>query len=617
LNGGICTVKWISCSLKSKAFIVLAIFGIIPLLVFGFITNRLATNALESKLSSMADQTIDKLSISISKDLQGFVDMVFYHTRNYKICDSLTTTVTTEQEKQLVFYNIRSEILQNQVVRRINYPFHYLVISRDDNIYTNFSYSSKGNYGSILKNINSENWYTNLKESYSQQILLFAHNHFLSPRKEKQLYIASNIMSNTENLGVLVLGIDEYYLSRFLKNVRISDRTSLYITDKDGRCLVEGENNHYDFDSLPATLVSMIKNGQEIPRNMKIDGLKQMVVSSQLYLRDVQGSWRILMITPLEDIRKDINKINYVTIIFVVLSLVAAIFLIFLVNMEVISPVIKLNRLTKEVQKGNLDVKAAEYRKDEIGQLGHGFNNMVVNLKDYITSIQEDEKAKRELEIKMLQTQINPHFVKNTLNVIRWMAEMIKAPGISQAISAFIKLLDYNFAKSGSMVTVAEEVTYLEEYMYLQKLRYQNKFCSMLEIDDNILNNKILRLSLQPVVENSIIHGFDKKKGLGTILIKGYREGNDLIFKIRDDGVGIPEEVIPGLLTNVKSHESNSKGLGGIGIANVQQRIKLNFGERYGIDIKSETGVGTEVTIVFPVILMEERKSENNENTYC
>lgn len=600
-------IDWVTRSLKHKAFVVLVFLGIVPLLALGITTNLVASYILESKLNHMAGQTIDKLSLSISKDLQGFVDMIFYHSRNYNLISALQNPMDTDGEKQAAFFKIRSEILQNKVVRRVNYPFHYFLVTQDGSIFNEFSYLNSQNNHTILESLEASRWYRSLRESYTQQIWILAHDHYLSPKGARQIYIASNVISDTENLGTLVIGIDDYYVARLLKNVRVSPGSCLYIIDREGKCLVEGEGNAYPYGLVQGILSNAAGKSANPLQTVEVSGKSQILIGSDLFFRDVEGSWRILMVTPIEDMRRDIYKINYITACILLLSMVVILYLILLVNREIINPILRLNDFTSEVRQGNLEVKAFENRRDEIGQLGIGFNSMVVNLKRYIASIQEEEKIKRELEFEVLQSQINPHFVRNTLNIIRWMAEMMKVPGISQAITSFVRLLDYNYASPDIMVRVRDEIKNIEEYIYLQKLRYQNKFRSRIEIPEELMECRILKLSFQPVVENSILHGFEGKKGLGLLEITGGRDGDVLIFKIRDNGAGMDAETLKGVFKKGRAGKKR-RGIGGIGLPNIRERIRLNFGEAYGMEVQSSPGSGTEVTLRMPVIMEEEKE---------
>jgi len=593
--------SWINRSLKYKTLVVLVIFSIIPLITLGASTYFITTRILENKLNSLANQTIDKLAQYITRDFQPLYDLTYNYSKNNYIFSLLKSPPKTDNEKQYIYYSIKSQIDPRQIMDRLNSLFHYIIVSKDRTVYTNFSYSSKGIYKDVLDRIVAEKWYKDLSSSYSDMVWMGTRPNYMQTNGGDQVYIACNIVNGFENTGVIIMGVDKYYVSKLLNSIRLSERSSIYIVDNEGRCLVEGDDNYYRYEKLPSSFITLVSNSADVPKYADIFNKRQMVIHKRLVFKGVDNSWQVLMITPVEDIRRDIRLVNYVTLLMVVISLIAISFLVMLVNREIINPIIQLNKLTKEVKQGNLDVSAYEIRQDEIGQLGNGFNSMVCNLRKYIQSIHEEEKSKRDIEIKMLQNQIKPHFLRNTLITIRWMAEMKKATGISRALNSLTTLLDYNFKDMDTMATVREEIAYLEEYIYLQKLRHHNKFSSKISIDTGIMDCKILKLSFQPIVENSITHGLSKKQSQGKLEVEGYREEDRLVFIIRDDGVGMDEGTLKNIFEGSFFQKSQGK-FNRIGIANVQKRIKMHFGESYGLEMESRKGEGTRVKIIFPVI---------------
>jgi two-component system sensor histidine kinase YesM len=605
---------WINKSLKNKAFIILILLGVLPLLISGIIINVLTSRLLVQKMNYMAEQTIDKLSLLVSKDLQGFIDIAFYSSQNKELQSLVSNKLYNDEQKQKVFYNIYYEVFNKQLVNRIDYPYQYIVITKDNNIFTNFSYLNDGDKEKLLKTFSKTYWYNSLLYSRTQKIIISSEPNYLSSRSEPQLYICVNIVKNMEPVGILLIGVDRSYISKLLENVRISKRSSIFIVNKD-ECMVESESNYISFEKIPKDIINKTYNNQALSINYKINGSSGFVNFRNLYIGGAEGNWKIIMITPAKDITRDVNYINYIIFGMIALSIIAVLFLMLLINRHIINPVIGLHKFAKEAEEGNLDVRANYNRKDEIGKLALMFNNMLEKIKQNITDIKEKEEIKRKMEINVLQSQINPHFVYNTLNIVRWMAEMMKVPSIGKALVSIAGLIKYNYDIKDSAVPVKTEIKHIEEYIYLQKLRYQNKFISKIEIDNEILDCAILKLILQPVVENSIIHGLEKKKGLGTLTIKGQKIDGKLVFTITDDGVGISKENLKKIFQADKS-VNKYPNIRKIGLANVIQRIKLNYGDEYGLTIISEQGIGTEVKITLPFIKFDPMQGElSNENT--
>jgi two-component system sensor histidine kinase YesM len=253
----------------------------------------------------------------------------------------------------------------------------------------------------------------------------------------------------------------------------------------------------------------------------------------------------------------------------------------------------------KLVEEGNLDVNMEIVSEDEVGQLAHGFNQMVKEIRSLINRIYETEREKRQVELQMLQQQINPHFLYNTLDSINWMARMQNASNISSSITALIKLLRTSIHNGNDFNTIRDEVEGLRNYVEIQRLRYGDKLDVQFEIEEGILDHKILKLLLQPLLENAIHHGLDSDQDTGFVLVTGRQYPGMIEFRIEDYGRGMTEEEISQVMTAVLKKRNSFSG---IGISNILQRMKLYYGEKYGLTFHSEPGKGLKAKLTIPVI---------------
>ena len=224
-------------------------------------------------------------------------------------------------------------------------------------------------------------------------------------------------------------------------------------------------------------------------------------------------------------------------------------------------------------------------------------------------NIKVNEKHKRIAEIKTLQAQINPHFLSNTLNTVKWLANAQKADNIETLVSSLIKLLHVSMGKGGDYISIREEIEYIRSYIQIQEFRYFDKFEVIFNIEEDILDYKILKFILQPIIENSIIHGIGPMDQKGLISVKAYKSEEELFFSVTDNGAGICDDKIEQVLKSNGSSSTFSR----IGIYNVNERIKLNFGEQYGLNIQSVEGLYTSVEIILPII---KENVENAEGSY-
>ena len=209
---------------------------------------------------------------------------------------------------------------------------------------------------------------------------------------------------------------------------------------------------------------------------------------------------------------------------------------------------------------------------------------------------EKEQKAKRRYELKVLQSQINPHFLYNTLDSIIWMAEWGKNQEVVKMTSSLARLLRRSISNEQEVVTIEEEIDYTEAYLTIQKMRYQDKLEYEIEAEPDIRKEETVKLVLQPVVENAIYHGIKYKDGKGLIQIRGFREGGDIILQVEDDGRGMDQDTLEHIFEkHVRDTKSN-----GVGLQNVHERIRLYYGAAYGLSFESEPGKGTVVTIRLP-----------------
>lgn len=278
-----------------------------------------------------------------------------------------------------------------------------------------------------------------------------------------------------------------------------------------------------------------------------------------------------------------------------------------LITSGIIRPLKELKRATKELAGGDLSARAKVNTKDEIAVLAEGFNDMASNMQDMIIKIKEDEQKIRKADLRLLQEQINPHFLYNTLDTIVW---QIEGNEPDQAVSMVVSLSNFFrqvLSKGKEFITIREEEQHIRSYLEIQKMRYHDILEYGIEIDPSIYEYQILKLTLQPVVENALYHGIKYKRSKGFIRIMGKKDGEDISFLIKDDGAGMEPEELEELRREIGRPCKETER--GFGLANVNERIRMYFGEEYGLTILSEKGRGTTVTIRIPAHLSEEKQS--------
>ena len=316
-----------------------------------------------------------------------------------------------------------------------------------------------------------------------------------------------------------------------------------------------------------------------------------------------ENGWKIVSCVRTARLTASYNQVTLASIL--VISLLFLLFYLFSRYFlgQIITPLHTVVEGMKEMEEGNLTVHVEPAGQSEIRTMIHSFNRMVRELKASIEENEQVQQKKHQAEVRALQSQINPHFLVNTLNSIRFMAQVSKFDGIRKMAEALIKILSCSFRGSISFYTVREELDVLDSYLYLMKIRYSDGFEVVYDIDETCLDCKVPRLILQPIVENSIVHGLaEKEDDIGHLTVRLKASGDSLIFTVEDDGRGMTEEEIRQLLTHRERAEGDNTS---IGVENVLSRLKLNFGDRYGIRMESQPGQYTKTILTIP--LMNER----------
>ena len=568
-------------NLRKKAIAAMVLFVALPLTLMSLVSSCAAPTVITEKTVTLSEQSTEKLAQYLSHDMQTLSRQVEGLSTNGSLMGFIRQADEGETSPELSQRRIQACLYGEKGSFEVSYPTAYILITSGGSVYSSLTYSPYGETPAILEKVRDASWYQRLSGIIYPSRKIITEENLLLPRNgEDQIYFVSNITDGRTNYGVLMIGINRSYFSGLLENFKPTENSlsCLYSADTaiwNDATLLDGSGP----ESFPDT-----------------GGYTEIV-------RDVPGvgesGWKLASFIPRDDISKESRSILVLGIVLVGFAALCTVLLIVVINRAVVLPVSQLSGLMRQVQDGRLDVRAQIRSHDEIGNLGAGFNSMVSRLKENIEQIQEEENSKRELELKMLQAQIDPHFIRNTLNTIRWMAELRKATGISRALSSFIRLMDYSFRSRAPAVTVREECEYLQEYIYLQKLRYQNRFEFTLHADEELLDVPILRLLVQPLLENSLVHGLAEKDGFGNLSVDFCREEDRMCVCVRDDGVGMEEQTVRALTGQDGAPSAN--GRESVGLRNVRERLRLHYGESCTLQIQSEPGQGTAISFRLPL----------------
>jgi two-component system sensor histidine kinase YesM len=309
--------------------------------------------------------------------------------------------------------------------------------------------------------------------------------------------------------------------------------------------------------------------------------------------------WKIVSVTPIKELAINLNQLKFFTFIVMGISIIVSIIANITISDKVTNPIRMLEDSVRELENGNLDSDIYTGGSHEIQHLGRTIHSMVNQMKILMDDIVKEQEAKRKSELDALQSQINPHFLYNTLDSIVWMVESERYQEAISMVTALASLFRISLSKGKNIISIRDEIEHAKNYLKIQKVRYKDQFSVNIDIAKEIEEYSTIKLIVQPLLENAIYYGVESMRDEGIITIKGCETEEDVYIEVSDNGMGIPLEEQQLLLTD--NNRARKRG-SGIGLINVHQRIKLYFGEEYGLQIKSELDEGTTIIIHLPKI---------------
>lgn len=311
--------------------------------------------------------------------------------------------------------------------------------------------------------------------------------------------------------------------------------------------------------------------------------------------------WRLIGVYYLSDLSAAQRDLSRFLLLTLVIGMIAFTAVSIYITDRITKPIATLEKSMEAVEKGNFDIQIDVKGEYEVVALSKRFNLMTSQIKTLMAQVVEEQESKRKSELSALQAQINPHFLYNTLDSVIWMAENEKHKEVVKMVTALAKLFRISLSKGRTIISVEEEVTHAKNYLTIQKMRYKDQFEYQFEVEDSVRKLKTLKLILQPIIENAIYHGVRQMIDPGQIIISVKQKNGTIEFKVTDNGLGMEPEACQKILKENLQNQRKTVGVGGVGVRNVNDRIKLMYGSDYGVDIKSELENGTQVTLTIPI----------------
>jgi two-component system sensor histidine kinase YesM len=396
--------------------------------------------------------------------------------------------------------------------------------------------------------------------------------------------------------GILLVDMDFSGIRQLFTKVNSQSQGYVYLADSDGKLIYHPKqnlifSNLIEEDNLHDALL------EDGTYRETFGGEERMLVVKTVGYT----GWKIISVTPIANLSGSFSRTRMMVILILLIAMTVMVLLNQFISVRILKPLKRLETSVREIDLSPTEVPQIYIGgSDEIQHLGRTIRSMVLEMRRLTDGLVKEQEEKRKSELDALQSQINPHFLYNTLDSIMWMIEAEKYEDAISMVQALGNLFRISLSKGRTIITVGEEIRHAENYIAIQKYRYKNKFEAFWEIDETLLPYRTIKLIIQPLVENAIYYGMEFMDGDGEIHIRVKSDGSDLLIEVEDNGPGIPPERLASLLTDENRERSRGSG---IGLRNVHQRIQLYFGPAYGLEIESEPDEGTLVRIRQPLCL--------------
>lgn len=581
-------------SFVAKLFIWFSIISIVPVIILGTLVFTISSRVSMTNVETQGLETVDKAGESLRRTISEYESALSYFCNDNEIIDMISVNKVTDKSQSSIYQKM------------------YILLAGKPNTLDMHLIKSDGTFNLSTSKIpevysikDHSDWGVFRKLNSSDNTIKYSNRYISQSGKSYCMAIAHNIKKNGVVIGYAIIDIPTEVFERTLSIVNLDLPVKYTVLD---------ENYYIIYDEI-----FNLNSKTFLDNDFKIK-IEEDKTNSKLYLENPKRvitwnkSYGDYPITILSSVSVELVKISssYITVTTIAVAIGAIILCLILSPLIIFGLTKPLNAIIEtmdKVENGDKKARVVTKNKDEFGFIGTRMNSMLDNLNELFQKDLEKQDRLRLSEMKSLHSQINPHFLYNTLDSIKWLAKLNGVDDIVLIVSQLGRLLKNSINNQRDSVQISEEIGLVKSYLSIQKIRYGDKFDVDIYVDESIMECIVPKLIIQPIVENAIIHGIEDKMSKAHLVIRGWKENKKIIFEIIDDGVGISEED----LLKIGHKSEDELGSDSIGLANVDKRIKLYYGEEYGLGISSELNIGTVTRITMPYVDTADIKDERQK----
>lgn len=588
-------------SLKTRITFLYTLFAIALVGVITFYTYSFTVDLLKKKESSILSDSLEYLEQRISAKLEAVNEEYINLFDDDKFLKLYLESAGSERAlaEQMELNNDFRDYFMDLRIRNHDLIKSIQLISSSGDVYSDeynplLTYEEfvESPYYTLCMAEKNRILYYN-PEPDSDYFSILRSFYFMNDPEEGSSYPGVGYISeNNDDYSTLIFFMKKSYLRKMIKEEAKKRNTNVLILDEEGNVIVQEGNMDWMPQDDDGTLMQEMKDHL----SEKYQGeLKKGRIG--VHMRPVSiAHWSIVYVYDMNILYKQAGQIRDAAWIIFGISVVVVFLIASFISGTVVKPIRVLGKAMDDAVENNMQVTFVPKYNDEIANLGRRFSALMKRVSELMVEVKRVEEQKRAEELKALQAQINPHFLYNTLDMVYWLAKMDHDDKIADLVAALADFFRLSLNKGEDITTVSREIEHVKKYLEIQRLRMDGKFDYVIDMEQEVADRKIPKLILQPIVENSLVHGFENISCQGLIEIKVRKEKEDIVFNIVDNGCGIERE----LLTELNLGSYSGKGSSGYAIGNVRDRLCLYAGTDYGVRFNEETEYGTSVEIRFP-----------------
>lgn len=576
-------------SIRNRIFFSILLFLVIPLLLSNQFLDKPMERTVERKIGESAQNALVLMTFNVQLFLE---DML-------KSAVDITTDADTKKmlrDPNALTHYERLRLNDANLNRSFSSYFSNTYVTLFDT-HGNW-YSTRYLADSLYEEYTSSEWYQKMISTPYQVRWMFNNEKFLYTDREPIISLVKTIteIQDNENIGMIVFSVMESDLRKYLRGIE----GDVYLVDREGNIVSSPQRDMIGKSVAQESYMPGLWTKSSGQTNVEKEGLKYIVNFDTV---DLNG-WKIVQLVPYDAIFKEIYDLRktknlIVLMIFVVFSIITL-----SISYGISRPLKLLKKRMQVLEEKDFHSVLSVAGPQEISSLIETYNKMVTKIRQLLNRVKDEYQQKEDMRFRALQAQINPHFVLNTLNNIKWMAYIRNNKEVGDMLSNLGGILEQSIGRGGTIIPLTQEIQYIENYVELMKMKFNEKLSVEYDIPEELMTQEVIKIMLQPVIENSLMHGIEPMNGMGKIIVRARREEEKFILTVEDNGVGISEEKLEELHTRLAAGSEELPER--IGIKNVHDRIRLQYGPDFGIEIFSKLGEGTTVAFVLPIKQMEE-----------